>query len=358
MKVMARTIMLLLLIAGCSSSSSVVVKAWGNDRGDIEKKYPSERYIVRSGTGESPESASEAARLEIAKYFESKISGESIVRESLQSKTERGKTEEKRMTELSNIIKVSASREIPGIEIIDTQKDNKSNAYEAWAGLDKSKYAGVLSDRIMKLDSDVDQLLGNTSGDDIKRLRDLTSAMNSLVERKKAVQDLTLLKTGGAPAMRDQVLRNVIASLDSLVSTAFDVGLVWNGEIDSKVLAGLTQGIVDAGIRLKEYPGLPVAKESGADLVLSVKQDATRSKGNTTVGSKEYTIIFIDWVLSVNAMDPNTEQVIDSLVQRDKISDMGDEAHANSRMVSKILQNQVPNVSSWVYRLIFTPAEH
>lgn len=355
---MARAIILLLLIAGCSSSSSVVVEAWGKDRGDIEKKYPSDRYIVRSGTGESPESASEAARLEIAKYFESKISGESIVRESLKSKTEHGKTQEKITTEMDNVIKVSASREIPGIEIVDTQKDNKTNTYEVWAVLDKSKYVGVLGDRITKLDSDVDQLLGNASGDDMKRLRDLTSAMNSLVERKKAAQDLTLLRTGGVPAMRDQVLRSVIASLDSLVSTAFDVGLVWNGELDSKVRAGLTQGIVDAGIRLKEYPGLPAAKESGADLVLSVKQDATRSTGTSTIGSKEYTLSTIDWALSVNALDPKTEQVIDSLVQRDKISDMGDEAHANSRMVSKILQNQVPNVSSWVYRLIFKPAEH
>jgi len=358
MTITARVCILFLLIAGCSSGGKVVVEAWGKDRGDVEKKYPSDRYIVRSGAGESPESASEAARLEIAKYFESKISGESIVRESLQSKTEHGKTEEKVMTELTNVIKVSASREIPGIEIVDTQKDTKTNAYEVWAVLDMGKYADILRERVTKLDSDVDQLIGNAPGNDMKRLRDLTHAMNSLVERKKAAQDLSLLRTGGVPENRDQVLRSVIATLDSLVSTAIDIGLIWDGEVDSKVQAGLTKGVVDAGIRLKVYPGIAAAKESGADLVLSVKHTPTRSTRTSTVGSKEYTFSNIDWVLSVNAMDPNTGQVIDSLVQRDRISEMGDEARVNERMVSKILQNHVPNVSSWVYRLIFRPGEN
>ena len=353
----SRTIAVLLLIGGCSAGSTVNVDARG--KGDeIAKKYPQDRFIVRSGTGESPEAASEAARLEIAKYFEVKISGETIVRESLESSTSKGKTVEHISMELSNTIKTSALRKIQGIDIVGTEKTKRSGWYEAWAALDIAKYSGVLRKRITETDNDVERVLSDSGGNDMKRLRDLTRIMKSLVERKKTCQDMSLLGTGGVPASKDDVLHKVVVSLDSLISTSFDVGLVWDGEIDSEIKTVVTGGIVDAGIRLKEYQGSSAAKEAGADLVMKVKHDVSKSTKPRKVGSKEYTISNYDWVLSVDAMDPNTEQVIDTLVQRDKITEMGDSDRAQSRMVSKILQNQVPALSSWVYQLIFKPSEN
>lgn len=351
------TIVVLLLIGGCSAGTTVYVDARG--KGDeVAKKYPQDRFIVRSGTGDSPEAASEAARLEIIKYFEIKISGETIVKESLQSSTSRGKTVEHITLELSNTIKTSASREIPGIDIVGTEKIRRSDSYEAWAVLDIAKYSGVLRERITEIDNDVDNVMGDSGGSDWKRLRDLTRIMKSLVGRKKSSQDMSLLGAGGVPPSKDGVLRKVVASLDSLVSTAFDVGLVWDGEVESEIKTVVTGGIVDAGIRLREYQDSSAAKDAGADLIMKVRHDISKSTGPKKIGSKEYTITTYDWVLSVDAMDVITDQVIDTLVQRDKFTEMGDAARGQSRMVSKILQNQVPALSTWVYQLIFKPSEN
>ena len=63
-------------------------------------------------------------------------------------------------------------------------------------------------------------------------------------------------------------------------------------------------------------------------------------------------------MLSVTAYDPETEKAIDTIVLNENFSEMGDETLARERMVSKILGSQVSEVSSWVYRLIFQPAEN
>ncbi|MFC1607847.1 hypothetical protein ACFL47_07740 [Candidatus Latescibacterota bacterium] len=351
MTLMARTMIIVLLAVGCSTSGTVSVEARGK-ADDIQKKYPQDSFIVRSGTGDSPESASENARLEIAKFFESKISGETIVQETMKLQISGNKSKEQRMTQLSNSIKVSANRDIPGIEIAGTEKIRRSDSYEAWAVLDRSKYAGVLRDNIAKIDAEVDQLLSDTGGDDMKNLRDLTRVMNSLVERKTSFQDLSLLG-GGATSARDNLLGAVITSLDSLIATSIDVGLVWDGEVGSEIKTAVTNGFSESGIRIREYDGISAAKDAGADLALRVRHDVSESERVSTINNKEYKMGNYDWVLSVDAVDPSTDQVIDTNVQREKISEMGGMDRAKGRMLSKIMSEQVPVLSSWLYEFLF-----
>ena len=151
----------------------------------------------------------------------------------------------------------------------------------------------------------------------------------------------------------------MITSIDSLVSGAFDVGLVFEGEVDSKIRSGLTKAVVDAGIRVKEYREFTAATGAGTDLVISVKHDATPNTRKQIVGSREFEFFSVSWVLSVNAYDPKTTEVIKTIVQKENIQNVGGgEIKAQEDMVRKILQDQVPAVTSWVYRLIFQPAEN
>lgn len=345
----------LIVFIFCITVTATSVVAQNND---ITKRYPPERYLVRQGLGETPESASEAARLEIAKYFESKISGESIVKEWAESRTVKGKTSQKYVSELSNTIKVSAEREIPGIEITGAGKNKKFDAYETWAVLEKSAYVSVLTDRIQKLDSEIDQAL-KTQGNDLSRLKNLNKALKSLIAREQDRGDLRLLTPGGAPESKSAILQGVITSIDSLVSGAFDVGLVFEGEVESKIRSGLLKAVVDAGIRVKEYRLFTAAIGAGTDLVIEVKHDSTPNTRKQKVGSREFEFFSVSWVLSVNAYDPKTTEVIDTIVQKENVQNVGGgEIKAQEDMVRKILQDQVPAVTSWVYGLIFQPAEN
>ena len=111
---------------------------------DVRDNYPEESYIIRSGSGETPEAAADNARFEIVKYFESNISGETLVNEWAKSQSKRGKTSEERFTAVTNTILIGASRELPGVDIVSESYDKKRKSYEAWAALDKRKHMTFL----------------------------------------------------------------------------------------------------------------------------------------------------------------------------------------------------------------------
>lgn len=321
---------------------------------DVLKKYPESRFIVRSAGGESPEQAAEAARLEISKFFEAKISGESLVQEWARSSTVRGKTTQAQMTELSNTIVVGSSRDIPGIEIVASQEDKGAGRFEAWAALDRAKYAQVLLERVQSSDSAVDLRLNRSGEGDLRRVASLAKCMKDLAAREKDRGDLGLL--GQTVESRGTLLRQVMSSLDSLIGGALDVGLVFEGNPDEKVKSALLKGIVDAGIRVKSQPDLSSAAGAGADLVMAVGHQITTRKTSSTVAGKEYVFHWAEWMLSVKAVDPATGQVVDTAVFNDKVSG-GSEEQARERMVGRVLQAQVPKVSSWVYGVIFKADE-
>jgi uncharacterized small protein (DUF1192 family) len=348
----ALAVLVLILTLVCCSGKPQPVFAKG--RGDeIAKKYPDSRYIVRSGTGETPGGAADAARFEIAKYFGSRISGETLVQEWAKSESGRGKTRQSQMTEISNTIMVGASRDIPGIEIPVNEENKELKCFEAWAVVDKEKLSGDLMERIAAFDAEVDRRLALKEEKDLKRVAALAGCMRDLVSRELARQDLALL--GRNASSRNSTLKTVMTSLDSLLTGAFDVALVFEGNADEKIKSVLLMGIVDAGIRVKEYPDAASAAAS-SDLTIAVSHRATKRKTSQTISGKEFTFHWSDWVLSVKSVDPATGEVIGTTVLNDRVNG-GTEEQAYERMVTRILQAQVPKVTVWVYGTVFNPGK-
>ena len=198
--------------------------------------------------------------------------------------------------------------------------------------------------------------LANLPNDDLKLIGVYTRIMNDLLRREKARQDLALLNFGLGLESNEIILYSVMTSLDSLIADAFDVGLVFEGEISSNVKSGMVKGISDAGIRVREYPDFSTAVDGGIDLLITVEHNVTTRTTKTTINKREFTFHFADWVLTVKAMDPKTQEVITTFVHNDETNGSY-ENQALNRMVKKILEVQVPAVSSWLYGSIFKPQE-
>jgi len=321
---------------------------------DIRKKYSEDANIIRSGSGDTSENASESARFEIAKYFESKISGESILNQWAQNQTIRGKTAEDRFTKISNTIKVSTARDIPGIDIVAVVYDDKTKTFEAWAVLGKKAYAAFLMDRIRSIDDAYIHRLENPPAGDLPLVRMFSQIMGDLLIREQARQDLLLLLQGEAVTPGETVLRTVIGSLDSLIAEAFDVGLVFVGDVDDRVKSGILKGINDAGIRVRQFNIMDAARDENNDLILMVEHETKTRSSTMKTGNREFTFYFAEWMLSVKAHDPMTQEVLDTFVKRDQ-SNGSDEAQARERMINKILQQNITELTTWVYASIFKP---
>ncbi len=352
----SRIVSIVLFMWIVSAELYTVVYAQDNLPRALRRRYPEEDYIVRFGAGETAEDATESARFEISKYFEAKISGETIVNQWAQSRTNKGKTIEDQLTEISNSIIVGTSRDIPGIEVISSEYDRRSESYQVWAALDKRSYMGILQNRIMDIDKKITSRLETLSGEDLRRLRIYSQIMNDLIIREKALQDLTLLGSGAATFASETALFGVMSSLDSLIADAFDIGLVFESDTDTSVRAGIVKGINDAGLRVREFADTPSALSSGIDLLMLAEHSVKTRSNSITRNNRDFTFHFADWVLSIRSMDPESKEVIDTLVLKDSTNG-GNEDQALERMLSKMLSAQVPAVSNWVYDSIFKPEE-
>ena len=136
LKIIAHAYLAFLVLIGCLSVKALNIYAQDKMPEELQRRYTKDLYIVSSGYGDTSEDAAESARFEIAKYFEAKISGETLVKQWAKSKTKRGKTIEERLTEISNTIIIGASRDIPGIEIVSSKYVKKSKSYQTWAVLE------------------------------------------------------------------------------------------------------------------------------------------------------------------------------------------------------------------------------
>jgi len=345
---------LVLTFLGCSAGERAAVDSRRFGVNEIRVRYPSELYIVRSGRGESPEEAAEAARFEIVKYFESRISGETRIRQWAKSETRRGRLIEQRLTEVSSSVSVSGERDIPGIEIVETKPAGNTGLYEAWAVLSRSTYAEFLLGKIRKMDGEIDSRLKPGRGGDLAEVRNLAHAGRLLLERGRAVQDLKLVSPAATVRLRDGDLAAVLSRIDSLVTYALDVGVVFTNDMDATVESSIVKGITDSGIRVKEYRDTSSAAVDSVDVILSVSHSVTVRTSTTTIDSEKHELYWSEWTLTLKGIDPATGEIIDTVVLSDRAGGR-DEEQARSRMVYRIGKTQMPAVSAWIYDLIFKP---
>jgi len=317
--------------------------------------YPPERFIVRTGTGPTTEAASDAARFEIAAFFESGIAGETVVSQWARSESSGGTLSEERMTVLSGTVSVAAGRDIPGIEIVRTERLEGSRDYRAWAALDRLRHAAFLGERIANLDEAVDSKRSAAYDDDLRAAAGLASILRDLNARERDRRDLAVVSSGMAPPTREPLMLAVLTSLDSLVTNALDVGLVFGPEMREDVKALIASGIADEGIRIVEYSDTMTGVNSGADLVVTVSMESGVTETANTISGREVTLQRVDWSMTMQAFDPGTFDIADTLVLRDRASGL-DEKQAFDMMAAQVSNRHLRTISSWIYSVVFGPA--
>ena len=344
----ASIILLLLISIGCAGSGK---KTLSNNIVEVQSRYPEGLYVLRQGSGDSPVAAADAARLEIAKFFEANISGETKVHQWGQSESKHGRILSRQVTEIVNDIRVAASREIPGIEIVGSRK-LPNGTYESWAALSKTIFAEHVESQIAGFDALVGELLGVRPDTDIRAAQSLAKSAAALLQREEKRGDLVLINRANGIPSGVKRYAAVMTSLDSVITRRLDVGIVIRGDAGTTVSEGLVSGVSAAGIRCNQYDSLSKAASGASDIVISVNCSLTERTSTTTIQSRQQLLHWADWILSFNALDPVTKEIVDSSVLSGKSSGI-DAKQARARMDYAILNENMSAVTSWVYALIF-----
>jgi len=319
---------------------------------EISDKYSEDVYLVRMGSAEAADQAADAARFEIASYFEVKVSGERLIKQWYQSGTARGKMIEDNLSELTNTIIIRAERDIPGIDIPLTPRRNEDQKlYEAWAVLNKASYGRVLADRITAIDENAQRRYSRTDVSDYERIGDLKRIVADLVLREKYKADLTLLGMAGMISVCPVDPPSVMEALDRLIADEFTVGIVCTGDVAQEVRAAIVQGAVDAGIRVKAYADMDAARAEDADVTLNVSHEVTF----TTTAYNNFQFHNASWIIALTLVEPGTEKVIKSEVLDGKKPGAQNNDQARVRMIREIVTTQIQPITEFVYAAIFQP---
>ena len=108
--------------------------------------------------------------------------------------------------------------------------------------------------------------------------------------------------------------------------------------------------------RVREFADESSALTGGIDLLMTAEHSVNTRTTSINRNNKEFTFHFAEWVLSIRTMDPESKEVIDTLVMKDSTNGSYED-QALDRMLTKMLSAQVPAVSNWVYESIFKPED-
>jgi len=229
----------------------------------IEKspaEFPAARYLTGSGSGPDLESARDAARVEIAKVFSSRISAANFSSVSERTFSGESGAQTTAYREAAATVHVATEKVMAGVEVSRSWRDPGGGRYYALAVLDKSKVRAALSDRLAELDEQVGATFREmaTTTDKLARARTALKVRAFLKSREAPASDLRVL-SHGADVEPPYDLNSVRSAIEKAL-TALDVALTLRPVPRERVLAEIRKALNALGVE----PG-----GNGGDLVVN-----------------------------------------------------------------------------------------
>jgi len=155
------------------------------------KGYPRDAFVIGLGRGVCQEAADDAARGEIAKVFEVRIT-EATDQSTTYSEVETGRGESwQRSADVARAVRTEASRVLAGVEIVARHRGQEG--FVSLAALSRAKASDELYSRAVSLALRAEQLGKRTERDPLAAARAYYQAMLALVRLDVVNRDLRVL---------------------------------------------------------------------------------------------------------------------------------------------------------------------
>ena len=172
-------ISLILLLVHSALCFSAVPKWLVN----LEKEFPTEKYIRATGEGNSEISAKQAALAELSTYFSASVEYETYAH----NYKSQNNSEYSSNSSITQDIMVTGSSDLFAIHYTQCYYDKKGKKYSVCAYINKEETFNILSKKLSSYEQDFYQKakLTKTANDDFRKIKILNDAVSNEAEIKK-----------------------------------------------------------------------------------------------------------------------------------------------------------------------------
>ncbi len=218
-------------------------------------QYPSSRYLTGVGYDADRKVSEDKARAEIAKIFVSEINSRTRSYQDYLQTSSRGKSDLEETFSIQEITDVSTKKVLSGVRIAQIYQDSgPGQLYYALAVLDREQSAAILSDRILKLDREMEMLFDRARGekDLLTKIKYLKQSIGKHAMREAYDTELRIVNQTGrgiSPSLQFAEIKN---QLDAILLREFKIGVSVSGSRANEVQDALVQGLTQEGFSISE----------------------------------------------------------------------------------------------------------
>lgn len=202
-----------LILTGCAST----VPDWVGS--GESKDYPSRQYLAAAAEGDSPEDASEKAKLEIEKLFRPRFDHDYLKSLSLGNIIIDGKPQNLHAKRAEDMVNERLGNLLNGIRVAETWGNIKTRRYHALAILPRAQVAAKLNEELYTLDRATQSFLRDAKrkSDSLDKIQLTTHAIDTQVARRSLTRTLQSVDRRGKATLPRWRLSTLSTNLDGLL---------------------------------------------------------------------------------------------------------------------------------------------
>ncbi len=296
--------------------------------------YPSGSYLTGVGYGDDRPAAEDRARAEIARIFTSHIESSNRTYQEIFESRAGGESRTAENINFEEITRVSTRKVLSGVRIGRVFQDPTTTpAYYALAVLEREPAAEILRDKIVQLDRQIEELLGESrnQSDKLTRIQLLQSCIEHHALRQAYNAELRIVDRGGRGIAPSINIAEIKTELTGVLLKDFLIALSVQGSRAEEVRRSLVEALNSKGFSVSEQISRASVLARGRVEIKPIPQSDAEWK-------------FVRWSAYFDLVDQNGGAVFGS-VQKSGKSGHLTTAQAEDRAVRSIRQSLAAEIS-------------
>lgn len=221
--------------------------------------YPNSQYLCGVGIGNDRASAENGSYNAIAKVFEAKITG---ITQSYQSSLQRTGEDSKEEVAINQVIKVSTSRTLRGVQVREYFQEKKGQTY-VLSCLERAPLATELRAEISNLDNKAKENLEHArESDKLGKIKQLDQCLSTLLERSIRNSELRIIDADGIGVAPNLDFNDIEEDLEK-AKEKFNIIIAMEGEDSVSLESSIIESLNNQDFQI--LSSTAAAERGGAD---------------------------------------------------------------------------------------------